>query len=556
MNQIRIYALGGLDEDGKNLTVVEVDQDLFILDVGLKYPEGQQLGVEIIIPDFKTLIEHKNRIKGIFITHGHDDAMSGLPYLLKSVDVPVYTTSFTASLLEPLYKESNVKASNIHRIKRNDEFEVGGRTIRTFGLTHSIADAFGVAIYTDQGYIVYAGEYIIDFNTRHEAFACDITQFAELGKRGVFALLTESVGAERPGYTAPSHRISDYIEAALEDSKHRLIVTMYEQNLYRLFEILEFAKKYKRKVYFNNPQQRLLLVQAERLGYYKMPLELEVLDGRFNNELEDIIIIVSGKGLATFKSMHKIAISEDEKIELRSTDTVLIASPVVPGTEIEAGRMENELYKEDVKVVTLDKKKVFSMHAAIEDIKMLVYLTKPKYFIPIHGEYRHLVANANIALDMGYYADKIVVLDNGQIASFKDGRLNNTADHLPLEEILIDGNERLDLSGLILKDRELLSTDGVIVVGIVINFQTKEVIGGPDVQSRGVIYLKDADHIVKDISALMEKTIEELVQSKRYDNTTARNEAKERINKYIYKETGKKPMILPVIIELNQNEKS
>lgn len=556
MNQIRIYALGGLDEDGKNLTVVEVDQDLFILDVGLKYPEGQQLGVEIIIPDFKSLIEQKNRIKGIFITHGHDDAMSGLPYLLKSVDAPVYTTAFTASLLENLFKESNVKSSTIRKIKRNDEFEVSGRTIRTFGLTHSIADAFGVAIDTDQGYIVYAGEYIIDFNTRHEAFACDITQFADLGKRGVFALLTESVGAERPGYTAPSHRISDYIESALESSKHRLIVTMYEQNLYRLFEILEFAKKYKRKVYFNNPQQRALLAQAERLGYYKMPLELEVLEGRFNNELEDIIIIVSGKGLATFKSMHKIAISEDEKIELRTTDTVLIASPVVPGTEIEAGRMENELYKEDVKVVTLDKKKVFSMHAAIEDIKMLVYLTKPKYFIPIHGEYRHLVANANIALDMGYYADKIVVLDNGQVAMFKDGRLNNTADHIPLEEILIDGNERLDFSGLILKDRELLSTDGVIVVGIVINFQTKEVIGGPDVQSRGVIYLKDADHIVKDVSALMEKTIEELVQNKRYDNTTARNEAKERINKYIYKETGKKPMILPVIIELNLNEKS
>ena len=556
MNQIRIFALGGLDEDGKNLTVVEIDQDLFILDVGLKYPEGQQLGVEIIIPDFKYLIEHKNQIKGIFITHGHDDAMSGLPYLLKSLDCPVYTTAFTASLLENLYKESNVKASPIHRIKRNDAFDLGGRSIRTFGLTHSIADAFGVAIDTDQGFIVYAGEYIIDFNTRHEAFACDITQFAELGKRGVFALLTESVGAERPGYTAPSHRISDYIERALEDSQHRLIVTMYEQNLYRLFEILEFAKKYKRKVYFNNPQQRSLLAQAERLGYYKMPQELEILEGRFNNDMEDIIIIVSGKGLATFKSMHKIAISEDDRIELRPTDTVLIASPVVPGTEIEAGRMENELYKEDVKVVTLDKKKVFSMHAAIEDIKMLVYLTKPKYFIPIHGEYRHLVANANVALDMGYYADKIVVLDNGQIAYFKDGRLNNTADHITLEEILIDGNERLDFSGLILKDRELLSTDGVIVVGIVINFQTKEVIGGPDVQSRGVIYLKDADHIVKDISAIMEKTVEDLVQNKKYDNTTARNEAKERINKYIYKETGKKPMILPVIIELNLNDKS
>lgn len=553
MNQVRIYALGGLDEDGKNLTVVEVNQDIFVLDTGLKYPEGLQMGVEIIIPDFKSLVENKKRIKGVFITHGHDDAMSALPYLIKEANVPIYTTALTARLLETLFKENNVSNANLKIIKRNDSFEIGGVAIRTFGLTHSIADAFGVAIDTPMGYVVYAGEYIIDFNTRHEAFTCDITQFAELGKKGVFAFLTESVGADRPGYTAPNHRISEFVENALEDSQDRLIISMYEQNLYRLIEILELAKKYKRKVFFYNPYQRELLAHAEKLGYYKMPLDLEMPASRFKNDMEDIIIIVSGNGLATFKAMHKIAISEDETIELRTSDTVIIASPVVPGTEIEAGRMENELYKEDVRVITLDKRRVFSMHASIEDIKMLMYLVKPKYFIPIHGEYRHLVANANVALDMGYYADKIVVLDNGQIATFNDGRLANTANHIKLDEVLIDGNERLDVSGLILKDRELLSTDGVVVVGIVINFNTKEVIGGPDVQSRGVIYLKDADHIVKEISTIMEKTVVDLVNAKKYDNMSARNDAKDRISKYMFKETGKRPMILPVIIELNVN---
>lgn len=554
MNQVRIFALGGLDEDGKNLTVVEINQDIFIIDAGLKYPDGQHLGVEIIIPDFKYIVENKKRVKGVFITHGHDDAMSALPFLIKQVNIPIYTTPLTANLLEKLFKDYDIKEYQIKVIKRNDVFSLDGNNVRTFGLTHSIADAFGVALETPFGYVVYAGEYIIDFNTRHEAFACDITNFAELGKKGVFALLTESVGSERAGFTAPNHRISDFVESALEDSDSRLIVTMYEQNLYRLIEILELARKFKRKVYFANPAQRALLASAEKLGYYKMPLDLEIPKARFKNEAEDIIIIVSGSGLQVFTTMNKIAINEDDTISLRTSDTVVIASPVVPGTEIEAGRMENELYKEDVKVVTLDKKQVASMHASIEDIKMMMYLTKPKYFIPIHGEYRHLVSNANVALDMGYYADKIVVLDNGQIATFTDGKLSNTANHIPLEEILMDGNAHLDFSGLILKDRELLSTDGVIVVGIVINFNTKAVIGGPDVQSRGVIYLKDADHIVKDIGNIMEKTITDLVENKKYENSVARNEAKERMNKYIYKETGKRPMILPVIIELNVNE--
>lgn len=554
MNQIRIYALGGLDEDGKNCTVVEINQDIFIFDVGLKYPEGQRrLGVEIIIPDFKSLVDRQKDIKGIFISHGHDDAMGALPYLLKQVKAPIYTTAFTASLIEILLKEQNIKDYTLNVINRFDQFEIGKTSIKTFGITHSIADAMGVAIDTDQGYIVYASEYIIDFNNRHAAFSCDLTQFAEIGKKGVFALLTESVGSDRAGFTAPNHIIADYLENTLENANGRVILAMYEQNLYRLIEVLELARRFKRKVVFYNAHQRNLLMQAEKLGYYKMPIELELPLSRFNNDLEDVIIIVSGNGLATFQKLHKIAISEDDRITLRPSDTVFIASPVVPGTEKEAASMENELYKEDVVVITLDKKKVFSMHAAIEDIKMMMYLMKPKYFVPIHGEYRHLIANANIALDMGYYADKIVVLDNGEIASFENGKRTNEIKRIELETVLIDGNEKLDFTGLVLKDREMLSTDGVIVVGVSIDFKTKEVVGGPDVQSRGVIYLKDADHIVKEISSILELTVKELVASNKYDNTYARNEARDRMSKYVYKETGKRPMILPVIIELNLN---
>jgi len=554
MEKVRLFALGGLDEDGKNLTVIEIDQKIFVIDAGLKYPEDEYLGVEIIIPDFSYLVENKDRIKAIFITHAHDDVMASLPFLLKSIKAPIYTTPLTALVLEDLFKASNVFDFDLRRIQRDGTFKIADTNIMTFGLTHSIADAFGLAIETSLGYIAYVGEFIIDFDNRNKAFACDITQFSDLGKKGVFALLTESVGSDRSGFTSPTHRISDFLENTLEDTKGRMIVTLYEQNLFRLLEVIEMAVKFKRKIFFYNQNQRELLRKVEKLGYFKMPMGIEISKEMFRNERTDVIVVVSGSGLKVFKMMHRIAMREDSIIELNKSDTVVIASPVVPGTELEAGRMENELYKEDVRVYSLNRKQFVSMHASIEDLKMLMYLVKPKYYIPIHGEYRHLVNNANIALDMGYYADKIIVLDNGQIATFIDGKLNDTKDLLKLEEIMIDRSEHQDISGLILKDRELLATDGVIIIGVVINFTTKKIIGGPDVQSRGVIYLKDADYIVKELGNIIENTIEEMVKDRRYENANCRNEVKERMTRYIAKETGKRPMVLPVIIELNVQE--
>ena len=554
MEQIRLFALGGLDEDGKNLTVVEINDDIFVIDAGLKYPAADHLGIEMIIPDFSYLIQNKHRIKAVFITQGHDDVMAALPYLLKEAKIPVYTTPLTAMILDGLCKQFEIKEVEIHRIKRNGSFNVGSRKIRTFGITHSMADAFGIAIWTEYGWIVYTSEFIIDFDVHNEAFQCDITEFSELGKQGVLALMTESVGADRAGHTSPSHKIASYFEKALDDATNRLIVTLYEQNVYRLIEVLDLAAKYKKKVFFYNDEQRDLLRLVEKLGYYRMPVGIEVSRENFNNERDDLIILVSGSGPKVFNIMYKIATLEDKLIELRKEDTVVILSPMVPGTEKESGRMENELYKEDVTIITLDRKKVTSMHASIEDLKMITYLLKPKYYIPVHGEYRHLINNANVALDMGYQANKIIVLDNGQIALFKEGELKDMTQLIKLEEIMIDGNEHLDVSGLILKDRELLSTDGVIVIGMVINFNSKLVIGGPDVQSRGVIYLKDADYIVKELGILFENAINEFVASKKYENMAVRVEAKDRMQKYLMKETGKRPLLLPVIVELNLPE--
>ncbi len=550
MEKIKFMALGGLDEDGRNMSVIEINDEIYIVDAGIKYPKVDQLGVEIVIPDMAYLKKNKKKIKAVFITHAHDDVMGALPYLLKEVNAPVYATPLIALMIEDLLKENNIKNTSIFKIKRNGTFKIGSRKIVSFGLTHSIPDTFGIAIDTTQGYIVHSSEFIIDFNIRSEAFTSDVADISEIGKKGVFLLTAESVSAHREGFTAPHHRISTRIESSFEDTDGRILVTLYEQNIYRLLEVIEMAQKYKRKIFFYGEKQRRLLKHLEDLNYFHMPKGLEVKRAQFKNDMKDVVVIVSDVGPNVFRKMSKIAMGEDSLIEVNEQDTVIVGSPQVPGTEKLASEMMNELFKDGVHLQTLSYKSVLSMHASQEDLKMMIALLKPKYYLPVKGEYQNLNANSHVAMDMGISPANIVILDNGQVAEFVDGRLKSTNEIIKLEEVMIDGKDHLDTSGLVLRDRQTLSTDGALIVGMVINNKTKEVLGGPDIQSRGVIYLKDADNIMKEVGQILETTINKLVAEKKYDNISARNEARDLISRYIYKQTGKRPMILPVIIEI------
>lgn len=555
MSKVRIFALGGLDEDGKNMYIVENNDDIFVLECGLKYPDADQLGIEMIIPDFSYLVENKERIKGVFITHGHEDVIAALPLLIKQIpDVPVYMAPFTALMFERRAKTYGLVKPNVHRIRRNAKFKIGKTVIQTFGTTQSIADGFGVAIQTEDGYVVYSSEFIVDYDIKNEAFSSDITNILELGHDGVLALMCESVGSNRPGHSAPSHRITDVIEPYFEDAKGRIFITVFNQNIYRVIEIIELANKYNRKILIYDDELRKLMNDMAKLGYYHIPAGLELSRDSFNNDMENVLIIVAGTGSTIFTKVHNIATKEDDFLEMRKTDTVIIASPAVPGTERSEASMEDDLYKECDRVEAIDTKRSFSMHASIEDLKMMVYLMRPKYYIPVKGEYRQLIANANIALDMGYTAGNIVVMDNGQVACINDAKLINHFDSVQVGEVMIDGGDSLDATGMVIKDRETLSTDGAIIIGIVVNHATKEIIGGPDVQSRGVIYLKDADYIVKQIGVLMETTINDAVKENRYDNLEVRSEARDKIARYVLHETGKRPMILPAIIEINTKD--
>ena len=554
MSQIKIFALGGLDENGKNMYCIDVNNKIFIVNCGLKRPEDKQFGVECISPDFSYVIENQDRVAGVIITHFHDDMMLALPYLLRQLKVDVYAPNLCALIIKEELRKEKISSIKVHTLPRYGEVSIKGTKVNTFGLSHAAPDAIGVAINTDMGSVVICEQFVVDFDMNDKAYQSDIAEIAAVGKKGVFAALLESSYADKEGFTSPKHRISNLVRPVFEDAKGRIIVTLYQQNYFRLRELIEIAKDNKRKIYFYDEDMSNRIKMLSDNGYYHINESMLISKKQFTNSIEDCVIFVTGEGSETFQRMHKISIGEDKDVDLRDDDTIIIASPVVSGTEKAAGDMENELYKENVRIVKLDPKQVLSMHPSSEDLKMFLFLLKPQYFIPVMGSYRDFISAANLSLTVGFTPDKVVILDNGQVAQFDDGRLSTCSYSIDkVGDTMISSQDNKNIASFVLKDRESLSTDGVIIVGVAINYKTKEVIGGPDIQSRGVIYVKDSEYVIKSIGKMTVDLINEAVKNGTYENMTVRTELKERISRYVLRETGKHPMILPAIIEININ---
>ncbi|WP_279139945.1 ribonuclease J [Faecalicoccus pleomorphus] len=549
--RIRIFCLGGLDEDGKNMMVVEVDQDIYIIEAGIKFPEEKEsLGIEFIVQDFTYLIENQDRIAGIFITHGHDDVMGALPYLMKNIKANIYTSPLASKAIHKVFKKERITGSKIYTIKRHDQRKIGVHKVVFFPVTHAYPGTFGLAISTSQGYVVYSGEFIEDYDDLHDSYRGDFTTCSKLGNEGVLVLLQESKGAERSGHTAPNHRITEKFSQVLEQTDHnRVFVSVYTQSVYRIQEIIECCIQYDRPMIFYSKELRELVANLEDFNV-SIPKKL-VLDPSYIKEAPDnVVVIISGQGKSLFKTMSNIANNEVEDIVFTQNDVIVIASPVIPGVEKVFKSMENDIYKEEGTILVLDRN-VLSMHPSKEDLKMMLFLMKPKYYIPVKGEYRHLYMNSEIALEMGYKPSQIILLDNGQVATFENQKLRSCSMELELHDVMIDGKENWDMAGVVLKDREILSTDGVMILAIGLDAKTKKIINGPDIQTRGLIYVKDAEYITTDVGKILEDTIQEAVANKTYDNLTTRNEIRDKISKYLYKQTAKRPMVLPVILEIN-----
>lgn len=559
---VKLTPIGGQAENGKSMYCLEIDDQWFIIDAGYRFPEVDKLGVDVIIPNFDYLKENKDKIKAIFITHGHDDVMGALPYLLQEVNVPIYTTDLTADLIDQLLqrymRHSHVSYKyKIKRVNMNATIKVAGVTVEFFPITHSIPGSVGLAFLTPNGYVVYSSEFIIDFGAP-ERFRCNIQKMMEIGKKGVLALLCESSYSKNDGYTSPKHKLTDKIESIFEDATGRIIISSYAQNAFRTQEIAQLAKKYNRKICFYGRDKYDNTNTIMRIARHtKRPIldihpsyiaDSKAISDKKN--MDKLVVLLSGSPRRIYHDILDIIDGGDEKLKLQENDTFIVASPVLPGTEKIANRAINELYKTDTQIHVLKNKELQSMHASEEDIKVLIQILNPKYFIPIKGEYQHFVAVSDVAKKMSIKDDNIIIVDNGEIITFNDGKLQDYRDSITIEDIMIDGLGIGDVGVKVIDDRNQLQNDGVVIIGMTIDGKTKEIVANTDVQTRGFIYLKDSENIVRAIIEMAEKELEAYKKDDNGDIRDVRQTIKDKANRYIIKETGKRPVILPVIIEL------
>ena len=559
---VKILPLGGQAEMGKSMYCIEIKDKIFILDAGFRFPEINKLGIDIIIPSFDYLKENASRVVAIIITHGHDDVMGALPYLLEAVNAPIYAPALTADLIDQMLKRhkkhNNFKINyQLNRVKRNDSIEIEGVPVEFFPVTHSIPGSVGVALWTRDGYIVYCGEFIIDFGAP-EGFRCDIQKMMEIGKKGVLALLCESSYSKNSGYTSPKHKLTDKIDNIFEDSEGRIIISSYAQNIFRTKEIVELTKKYNRKIVFygrdkyDSTNSIVRIGQRLKKAVINIPKEIIAFSTDIGKKGidDDLVVLLSGTPQRIYHDINDIIDGGDEYLKLNENDTFIVASPVVPGTEKIANRAINELYKTDSNIHVLKNKELTSMHASQEDVKVIIQIFNPTYFIPIKGEYQHFISNMEVAMSMQVLQENIPIIDNGEILTFKNGVLEDHRDTIEVEDVMIDGIGVGDVGDKVIDDRIQLSNDGVVVIGVTIDSKKREIIANTDVQSRGFVYLKDSEHIIKGVIDIAEKCVAQMKGDYTLEAIEVRQEIKDKASKYITKETGKRPVILPIIIEV------
>ena len=551
-NKVKIFALGGLDENGKNMYIVEVNEDIFVLEAGMKYPESSMPGIDMVIPDVGYLIKHKDHVKGYLISHGHDDIMGALPYVIKDVPAPIYCSPITAALikssakryrLNPQFDFRLVKPNSVQKIDKYDVF--------CFSTTHSVGESMGFGIDTGDGLVVYTGDFIIDYGALPQ-YRTDLSMLSQMRDRKVLCLMTESVDCDVPGHTSPKHKITPLIENDFKDHPNRIIATFYSQTLFGVREVIDLAVKYKRKICIYDDEMRAIMSEVSKLGLLQIPPALQISKDEINRPgNEDIVVIVSGIGEYLFRTLELIAEGETS-FTVRPTDLFIIASPAVPGIENVATRAIDELYKTGAKVRNIKKKELYSMHAHTEDIKMMVSTLQPRFYMPVKGEYRHLIANAQIVVGMqqGYNHKNVFVCDNGMVVSFEDGVYKGLQDEVPVGDLLIDGLGIGDVGSQAITDRQKLSDNGVLIMGVTVDQQKRQIIAGPDIQMRGLIFLKDAESFLEELNRLFQDSVAEELKTNGVIDENAKGRIREKIVHYVHRATGKDPMVLPVVISV------
>ena len=550
MSKIKIFALGGLNEVGKNMYVVDVDDNIFIFDAGLKYGNDRLLGIDYIIPNPEYLVKNKKKIKGLFITHGHDDNMGGICDIINAIpEIPVYATKFTMEIIKSDLINSGITNANLNEIKPHYNIAFSkDLSVFPISVTHSIPDAVAYVLYTKDGAIVYTGDFVFD-TSMQGVYKTDIGKLAYVGKQGVLCLLAESFYAEKQGFTAPNNRISDVVSEVV-NSDDRVIATIFPAHIYRVQEIFNEVMKTHRKVVIMGKSLQELINKAIDMKY--ISFDKSRIGDLSNLNDKDVIVLISDEREKPFANLERIVKGYDKYIKLKDTDTVFITEPSSDGMEKLYAEMLDDLAQCNVNVVSLSSKKHLLHHASREDLMMMINLMNPKYYFPVKGEYRHQYMNGDIASECGIPNDNIILKLNGDVVEFDDGELKDNKEHIDIDEILIDGKDQNDIGALVLKDREMLGQSGIVIISTTLDKETKKVLAGPEVLTRGFIYVKENQEMVEATKKICLDVINNNIneQEHRVDYTKVKNEVREELGNYFYKETEAKPMIITVIQEV------
>jgi len=549
--RLKVIPLGGLEEIGKNITAFEYENDIIIVDCGMSFPEDEMLGVDLVIPDISYLLKNKEKVRAILLTHGHEDHIGAVPYILKELNVPVYGTKLTLGLLKNKLDEHNILSdTTLNEVKHGDFVKLGVFNVEMIRSTHSIADSVAIAIHTPVGIVLHTSDFKIDF-TPIEGEPMDLARIAELGKEGVLLMMCDSTNVEREGYTMSEKTVGYTFESLFESTKGRILVATFASNVHRIQQVINASVKFQRKVAICGRSMINVVGVAMEIGYLQIPegvlIDLNDIDKYKPNELA---IITTGSQGEPMSALSRMAFSDHRKVAIVPGDLVIISANSIPGNEKVVSRVINELFKKGADVIYEALADIHvSGHACQEELKLIHSLAKPKFFIPVHGEYRHLKQHAILANSLGMPMENIFILNNGRVLELSSSKARVTGN-VTSGNILVDGLGVGDVGNIVLKDRKLLSQDGLIIIVITIDADTGNIVAGPDVISRGFVYVRGSEDLMEDVKEKCKAALLKCDDKKKNSWGRKKTVIKETLRDYLYERTKRRPMILPIIMEV------